>query len=182
MKQPGLRFTIAILVALVPGLVNCAGIANVGADPTAIASARSGPERRIGSMIHDWFALLEGRTLESRTLDDFPAESSFEFSLAEGSVRSLDELQAWLSNLRSTYPRIEYRIDPIRIDSVGGDLYRARFELDRRALDRGGTPHIARREQLWLVRDLPGGAPVMLRIDERPLVPFPGTGPQIVCY
>jgi hypothetical protein len=132
-------------------------------------------------MVHDWFALLEGQTLQSSTLDDFLAEPSFEFSLAEATVRNPSELRAWLSNLRSTYPKLEYRIDAIRVDSLGEGLYQARFELDRRALDEAGAPHIARREHIWLVRAFPGDAPVVLQIDERPLLPFPGTGPQIIC-
>ncbi|MBW1884306.1 MAG: hypothetical protein JRJ58_12300 [Deltaproteobacteria bacterium] len=49
-------------------------------------------------------------------------------------------------------------------------------------MDDEGLPHIARREHVWLVRNVPGAAPVVLRIDERPLLAFPGTGPQIVCY
>jgi len=132
-------------------------------------------------MVHDWFVLLEGQTLESSTLDDFLARPDFEFSLAEGTVRSPSEFRAWLSKLRSTYPQIEYRVDAIRVDSVGEGLYQARFEFDRRALDEAGAPHIARRKHIWLVRDFPGEAPVILKIDERPLLPFPGTGPQIIC-
>ncbi len=172
---------LAILAILSPGLLSCAATTRVNANPIALASSHPGSERRIESMVHDWFALLEGQTLESSTLDDFLAKPSFEFSLAEGTVRSPSEFRAWLSNLRSTYPQIEYRIDAIRVDSVGEGLYQARFELDRRALDKVGAPHIARREHIWLVRDFPGNAPVILQIDERPLLPFPGTGPKIIC-
>jgi len=132
-------------------------------------------------MVHDWFALLEGQTLESRTLDDFLAAPVFEFSLADRTLRSPSELRAWLSNLRSSYPQLEYRIDAIRVDSIGEGLYQVRFEFDRRSLDKAGAPHIVRRKHIWLVRDLPHDAPVILKIEERPLLPFPGTGPKIIC-
>jgi hypothetical protein len=57
-----------------------------------------------------------------------------------------------------------------------------RFQLDRRALDETGFTHVARREQTWLIRDLPGVPPAVLRIDEQRSLAFSGTGPQIVCY
>ena len=77
---------------------------------------------------------------------------------------------------------VEYRVGPIRIDAAGEDLYEARFEFDRLASDKAEIPHIARREQTWLVRDRFDGAAEILRVDEQKLLAFPGTGPQIVCY
>jgi hypothetical protein len=70
----------------------------------------------------------------------------------------------------------------IHVVPVAGDVHRARFEFDRRAIDTSGAPHIARREHTWLVRRTKNDPPVILQIDERPLLAFPGTGPQIVCY
>ena len=93
-----------------------------------------------------------------------------------------DALLAWTSNLRATYPQIEYRLDPIRIRAEGQDRYRVRFEFDRHALDEAGLPHVARREHTWIVRSDANATPVILRMEERPLLFFPGTGPQIVCY
>ena len=77
---------------------------------------------------------------------------------------------------------VEYRVGPIRIDAAGEDLYEARFEFDRLATDDAGIPHVARREQTWLVRDLSDGTAEILRVDEQKLLAYPGTGPQIVCY
>jgi hypothetical protein len=101
---------------------------------------------------------------------------------AEGERRIESTVRGWLADLREAHPGVEYRIGAVRIDSAGKGLFRARFELDRRALDEVGVPHIARREHTWLVRDFPGQQPLLLRIDERQLLPFPGTGPRIVCY
>jgi hypothetical protein len=56
------------------------------------------------------------------------------------------------------------------------------FRLDRGAIDREGTRHVARYQQAWTLRDRPGDEPVVLAIDTHRLLVFPGTGPQIVCY
>lgn len=152
------------------------------AQDVAAATARPGEVQRVDSLVHDWFALLEGGTLESRDLGSFVAELSFELSLIDASIRSLGELEAWRSKLSLTHLQLEYRIASIDVQTVGDDLRLARFEFERRAVDDEGIPHIARREHAWLVRDVSGEAPVILRIDERPLLAFRGTGPQVICY
>ena len=86
------------------------------------------------------------------------------------------------AQLDATDAEVEYQVGPIRIDPAGEGLYEARFEFDRLATDEAGIPHIARREQAWLVRDHSDGTLEKLRVDERKLLAFPGTGPQIVCY
>ncbi len=140
-------------------------------------------EQRIVALVRDWFAVLESEDPEAGKLERFLARSSFELSLVgEETLETPVELEAWRANLHSTHPRLEYRLDPIAVELVDSGLFRAHFELERRAVDSEGIPHIARREHDWLVRDVPGGAPVILRIDERPLLAFPGTGPQVVCY
>lgn len=109
-------------------------------------------------------------------------DSSFEFSLTGGSVSGAEEPQAWVSELRSAYPHVEYQLDALRTESLDGGTYRAQFELNRRAIDEDGVPHVARRMQTWTIRDVPGARPAVLSIDEERLLSFPGTGPQIVCY
>ena len=112
--------------------------------------------------------MLEGAGVESRRLDRFIAEPSFELSLIGGSVRSLAELEAWRANLHSTHLELGYRIDSVDVQPVGEDVHRARFEFERRAVDDGGFPHIARREHTWLVRNVPGEAPVTInRLDQQ---------------
>jgi hypothetical protein len=134
------------------------------------------------SLVHDWFALLESQPPEGDSLNGLLPEPSFELRVAVGSVRSRSGLRAWLSDLRTRSRLVDYRLGAIRVDSTGEGLHEARFRFDRQAVDEAGTPHIARREHTWLVQDFPGAPPRILRIDERPLLPFPGTGPQIVCY
>lgn len=170
---------LALLGSVLP---SCAMNSSASLDVAVPASTPDGAKQRIDSLVHDWFAVLEGATLESRNLAGFMAEPSFELSLIGTSIRSLAELEAWRSDLLSTRFQLVYRIDSISVESVGEDLHRARFEFERRAVDSGGTPHIARREHSWLVRDVPGKAPVIVRIDERLLLAFSGTGPQIICY
>jgi hypothetical protein len=65
---------------------------------------------------------------------------------------------------------------------VDGGMVRVHFSFDRYALDEAGVPHLARREQTWLLRDRADDRPEVLRIDDQRKLAFPGTGPQIVCY
>ena len=173
---------LGVLALLGSVLPSCAAILGAGLDPTARTSAADGPEQRIASLVHDWFGVLEGGASGPRDLDGFLAEPSFDLSLIDTSIQSLVELEAWRSNLHSTHLQLDYRIDSIDVESLDDDLHRARFKFERRAVDDGGVPHLARREHDWLVRDVPGEAPVIVRIDERALLAFPGTGPQIICY
>lgn len=87
-----------------------------------------------------------------------------------------------LAGLAAADPAVEYRVGPIRVDRAGEELYRARFELDRRFLDEAAMPHIARREQTWLVRARSSGAVEIVEIEEQQVLAFPGTGPRVVCY
>jgi len=180
MMQGADRHGTAALVLLGLVLTSCAANSSASLEPNATASAAA--ERRIVPLIHEWFTALEGRALESHTLGRFMAQPSFELSLIGGPVRSLAELEAWRANLHSTHLELVYRIGSVDVETAGKDLYLARFEFERRATDEIGIPHIARREHTWLVRNVPGETPGILRIDERPLLAFPGTGPQIVCY
>jgi hypothetical protein len=139
-------------------------------------------EENIKTLIHSWFAVLEDPTVEAKTLNGMLTETPFELILDGEALRDRGALLVWVSNLRAIYPQIEYSLDPIRIHAEGRDRYRVRFEFDRHALDGAGLPHVARREHTWIVRSDSSAKPVILKIEERPLLFFPGTGPQIVCY
>jgi hypothetical protein len=145
-------------------------------------AAKATPETQIPSLVHDWFGLLETRAPEPSDLERFLAEPPFELTGADGRVLGIPELRERSSELHSTYVQIEHRIDEIRVEPAGDDLYRARFEVERYAVDAEGTPHLARKQASWLVRADAHAPPVILRIDERPILAFPGTGPQVVCY
>jgi hypothetical protein len=173
---------LATLVVLSVGVIDAAARASAGSNPAALGTAPMPIEERIEMLVHRWFAALEDPTVESKTLNGLLAESTFEFILDGEVLRDRGALLAWVSNLRATYPQIEYRLDRIRIQAEGRDRYRVHFEFDRHALDEAGLSHVARREHTWIVRSDPNATPVILRMEERPLLFFPGTGPQIVCY
>lgn len=150
----------------------------------AIATSPIGAdeEARVASLVAEWFAWLESQPSEGWVIDTFMAESPLAFLLTEAGDPGPDDFAGWLFALRSQHPEVEYRLDEVHLDSLGENLVRVRFEFDRHAVDAAGLPHVARREQTWLVRNLPGEAPVVLRIEEQRLLAFPGTGPQVVCY
>jgi hypothetical protein len=139
-------------------------------------AAKATPETQIPSLVHDWFGLLETRAPEPSSLERFLAEPAFELTGADGRVLGIPELRERLLELHSTYVQIEHRI------AAGDGLYRARFEVERHAVDAEGTPHLARKQASWLVRADAHARAVILRIDESPTLAFPGTGPQVVCY
>jgi len=172
----------ATLIALSTGFGGGELRASAASDPLVIEATDGNIEERIEAMIQRWFALLEDPTVEAKTLSGLLAEAPFELVLDGEALRDRGELLAWVSNLRATYSQIEHRLDPIRIQPETRDRYRVRFEFDRYALDEAGLPHVVRREQVWIVRSDASATPVILRIEERPLLYFPGSGPQIVCY
>jgi hypothetical protein len=139
-------------------------------------------EAQIEELVRSWFAVLEDPNAEPETLSGLLAEPPFELLLDGAALRDRGSLAAWVSRLRATYPQIDYRIDPIRIYDDGRDRYRVRFEFDRRALDAAGLSHVARREHTWIVQGNAEETPTILRMEERPLLFYPGTGPEIVCY
>jgi hypothetical protein len=153
-----------------------------GGVATATSAAGAGEGVRVTSLISQWFVLLQAQSSDSWAVETFLAESPLVFSLMEAGDPGPGDFADWLSALRSPHPEVAYRLDKLRLDSLEDDLVRVRFEFERHAIDAAGLPHLTRREQTWLVRDLPGEVPVVLRIEEQRLLAFPGTGPQIVCY
>jgi hypothetical protein len=137
---------------------------------------------RVSERIAKWFGWLAAQPSEGWRVESLMVESPLEFSLTQAGDLGPDEFGGWLVGLRSLHPKVEFRLGRLRFDPVDDDLLRVRFELDRHAVDAAGLPHLARSEQTWLIRELPGEAPVVLRIEEQRLLAFPGTGPQIVCY
>ncbi len=170
---------LALLVSLLP---SCAVTSTASLEPAATVAVLDGAELRISALVNEWFAVLEADTGEPHDLDALVSEQPFEFSFVGTTVRSLGELAAWRVEQHSSDFRVEYEIDSIRIESTEKDVRRAHFEIERRISMSGEIPRIARREHTWLIRDVVGTAPAILRIHERPLLAFPGTGPQVVCY
>jgi hypothetical protein len=173
-----IRWAPFVAALLASGLLSCEAVDRA----PAARSAPDEPTPRIASLIREWFFLLEGLRPEPDALDGFVVESPLVLSLTEGEDPGPDGLRAWVSDLRSPFPQVEFRLDALHTHALGDDLYRAHFELDRRAVDGEGAPHVARAELTWLIRDPPSGPPEVLRIEERRLLSFPGTGPQVVCF
>ncbi len=171
-----------VLAILAVGSVGSDAPANTssGSADYAIQSIES--KQRVEIRIRDWFALLANPAVDSNQLSLFLSETSFEFRSIDEGVRSRSEYLASISNLRAPRARTEYQLDSIKVESVEPGLYRARFQFNRRSVDETGIPHVARREQIWILRSESNTAPVVLQIEERQLLFFPGTGPQVVCY
>jgi hypothetical protein len=177
-----IKQALAILAVLGAGFVSCGAHTKPSANETLAASTTDGSEQRIETLIHSWFAQLEDPTIDSSALAGLLADSHFELRSAEQTLRSPSELRDWISRLRTADSQVEFEIDSIRIESVLQDQYHARFEFNRRSLDESGLSHVARREHAWTIRTPADATPILLEIEEHPLLPYPGTGPQIVCY
>jgi hypothetical protein len=177
-SRGAVRWLLLVLLALSSGPLSCGPVDGAESGPPA----PEGPEHPVASLIRAWFSSLEGQSPESVATNRTLVESPLRFQLGAGGVPDANGLRAWVFDLRSPYPQVEYRIGAIRIDDVGGDSHRVRFEVDRRAVDADGVPHVARSAHSWVVARSPGAAPAVVRIDHEPLLSFPGTGPQVVCY
>jgi hypothetical protein len=162
---------------------------SVGADRAGASSDLATPhstpvdfEARAEMLVHSWFAVLGDPSIEANRLVPLLAESPFDLVMDGAELHDRPALLAWVSELRDTYSKIDYQLDPIRVHVEESDRYRVRFEFDRHALDRAGLSHVIRREHTWIIQGNPNESLVILEIEERPLLFFPGTGPQIVCY
>ena len=171
---------LAILVSLGAGVGT--GEARASADPAALETVSNDFEARVEALVHSWFAVLGDPTVEANTLSQLLAEPPFELEINGAVLHDRPALLAWVSDLRATYPRIKYQLDSIRIHAEAQGLYRVHFEFDRHALDDEGFPHVARRKHTWIIQGGSSAKPVILRIEERPLLFYSGTGPQGVCY
>ena len=170
------------LVALLVGIGSGPDRAAATPDLAPPENASIHLQSRIESLVQAWFAVLEDPNVDATALSGLLAETPFELLLEGKSLYDRDALLSWVSHRRAIYPQMRYRVDPIQIHPDGKDRYRVHFEFDRHAVDDAGLPHVARREHTWIVQGNAGAKPVILSIEERPLLFFPGTGPQVVCY
>jgi hypothetical protein len=154
----------------------------MGTDSAGYAIASTDPELMVEALIRDWFAALADPANDSSRLEGFLAKTSFEYFSPDETLRGRDAFLASLSTLRALHATTEYRLGSIQIEAVEPRLYRARFEFNTRALDEAGIAHVARREHIWMVRSGLNEAPKILRIEDQPLLVYPGTGSQIICY
>jgi len=181
-RVPRIIPLLSAVIVLNTGAFGSAARSLEAPDPQSPRAVPARVELQIEALIQHWFAVLEDPTAEPKALLDLLADASFALELDGEAIRDRDALLAWASKFRAKHSQVKFSIDPIRVTAEGRDLYRARFEFDRHAVDPAGLPHVARREQSWLVRSRSDEEALALAIEERPLMFFPGTGPQIVCY
>lgn len=184
-RMAGLKRIARGLVAVVAGSVfGCASIpppAPVSGLASTPAPVSASTGQRIEALIRDWFVLLEAHAHGAQASARLLAGPPLALEPAErGSLRS-DALQAWLDELRSPHLQVEFRVTRMRVDATADGLHRARFEVERRALDEDGIVHVASWRQVWRVGRADGPIPRVLQIDERSLLVFPGTGTRIIC-
>jgi hypothetical protein len=170
------------LAILVIGFVGSDAPANTSSGSADYAIQSIDSEQRVEALIRDWFASLANPAVDLNQSSLFLSETPFEFRSIDGAVHSRNEFLASISNLHTSRVHTEYELDLIKIESVEPDLYRARFQFSRHSLDEAGIPHVARREHIWMVRVESNAAPVVLQVEELPVLIFPGTGPQVICY
>ena len=145
-------------------------------------TAPTPPEDRVTTLVHDWFSLLERPDVEAADFERFLATPEIGLESREGGSIDVAALSERHRDLHSTFDQIAYQIEEIRVQPSGDDVYRARFDVERSAVDAEGTPHLARKRATWLVRADRSGDPAILGIEEQPLLPHPGSGSKIVCY
>jgi hypothetical protein len=180
----GSRFVrmLATCIAFAGGIACGVARADVAPGSSQIGDISQDREARIQALVERWFALLENPSVEPEALNDLLPQSPFDLLLEGEVLRDRNGLMAWVARLHATYPQLAYALGPIQIQPEVSERYRVQFEFDRHASDRDGLPHVARREQTWIVRSDSNGPPVILSIEEKPLLFYSGTGPQIVCY
>jgi hypothetical protein len=176
------RKALGLLAALVVGFAGPNAIAGSDSDSAGTAIASMDPQQRVEGLIRAWFAALADPAIDSNQLGVFLADASFEYRSADEDPRGRDAFLASISTLRTRHANTEYQLGSTQIEPVEPDLYRARFEFSTRALDEAGIAHVARREHIWTVRSGSNQTPKILRIEDQPLLVYPGTGSQIVCY
>lgn len=147
----------------------------------AQSEAPSTSERDLDLRLREWFALLESHTPGERPVARLVSGPPLELALAGQDTAGAVSLHAWLDELRSPYPSVEFRVTLLQVTRASTGARRVRFLLDRRAVDREGLPHVARWNQLWWIEDRGSSAPRVVRIEEQASPAFPGTGSRIIC-
>jgi hypothetical protein len=171
------------MLALLAPMPACGGVPIRPPSAQAASPARepADAERAGAALIRNWFGQLASGTSDARAALLRPMEPSFELVLQGGTTRNPDEIAAWLDELRSPLARVEFTVEALRVTPAEAGLYELRFEVDRRGDDAQGVSHVARSEHTWFVRMPPGSPPAIARIEARPTLSFPGTGPRIIC-
>jgi len=150
-------------------------------DPRPASDAS--PDLKITHSLEQWFTALARQPLGTQPT----TSASLDFALLPTSPLAPDDLPRWLADIRPNHPQAQYRLAALNISPAdqptpGSTDYDTRFALERDTVDEAGLSHIARWQQHWRIRLPAEGPPIVVSIHEEPLLIFPGTGPQIVCF
>ena len=170
--------TTLILLALAGSTIGCGGSVALRSGEGAVRPSRD----HVESTLEGWYGSLAGAPAERDAVTPLLRTPDLEFTKASGDGSREAAMQDWITELRSDLPQVAFALSNFHIDEGPDDSYRAHFELDRRGADREGYEHVMRREQSWRIRQSAEGTVYVLAIEEKPLLVFPGSGPQIVCY
>jgi hypothetical protein len=170
--------TMLILLALAGGTLACGG--SVG--PRGREAAARPSQDHVESTLRNWYESLAEASTQRDAVTPLLRTHDLAFRPESGDERSEAAIESWIMELRSDLPQVAFALSKTHIDEGPDGSYRAHFELDRRGFDREGNEHVMRREQSWRFRQAAGGTLYVLAIEEKPLLVFPGSGPQIVCY
>lgn len=145
-------------------------------DVAARNSRPAGPEQvtasRVLSLKHRWHALVEDPDRTAEPFRELIADG-FVMDWGEGSVRSFDELSAWVTGSAASVSAARHDLAEFEWSADGPERYRARFLLHWSGLSRSGRPMAARSEHRWQIQARPRQRfPAIARMDVNLLVSF----------
>ena len=139
-------------------------------------------ESTVEALVRDWYGSFSRGEAGREVLLASVAPDDFTIEMFGTTISNAAEWRAWRSTLSSDYTSVIHEIASIDVDVEASGHYRAQVDVTRRAVDREGLTHIARRAQTWSFRRSISKGEVVERITETRLVPSAGTGAQVMCF
>jgi len=174
--------TIACLIGVATvGCVSSSAQERVAGSGDPVAGVAQPADGAIEDLIDGWFEALSSLEPSTTELERSLPEGSFELVLFDERITSRGELRNWVASMGESYSSVAYAVGSIRVERESEGVYRAEFEVTRQASDRNELVHIARRAQIWRLRREVGRRPVVFEATETMLLPYPGTGSQVIC-
>lgn len=144
-----------------------------------IASTK--PAERIDSFVKGWFLLLEDPSHVSPDFIDFLGHEDVVLRSNDETIRGRKEVFAWVTGANHQFARVEFQIGPVEVLHEEVDLFRARFDVDRRAWDEDGLLHLSRTRHSWQIGVGQQNRLQLLDAEESAVLSHPGTGSKILC-
>ena len=143
--------------------------------------ASTKPAERIDSFVKGWFLLLEDPSHVSPDLMDFLGHEDVVLRSNGETIRGRKEVFDWVTRANHRFARVEFQIGPVEVLHEEVDLFRARFDVDRRAWDEDGLLHLSRTSHSWQIGVGQQNRLQLLDAEERAVLSHPGTGSKILC-